>query len=65
MNNEDIKLNILEIKDNEKIEYVYQSKLDDRKNKVNLSLLEKKHYVYAKKFSLLNYSSESESESSS
>ena len=64
---EDIKLNILEIKHNEEIDYVYESKLDDRKNKVNLLLLEKKHYIFVKNlFSILNYlSSESESESKS
>ena len=63
--NEDINLNILEIKDNEEIDHVYESKLDDRKNKVNLLLLEKKHYVFVKNlFSILNYSS-SESKSKS
>ena len=66
IDNEDIKLNILGIKNNEKIDYVYKSKLGDRKNKVNLILLEKRHYLYVKiLFSPLNYSSESESESTS
>ena len=68
IDNEDINLNILKIKGDEKeIDYIYKSNFDDRKNKVNLLLLENKHYTHVKKLdSLLNYSSsESESESKS
>ena len=41
-----------------KIYYIYRSELGDRKNEVNLLLLEKEHYVYVQNiFSILNYSS--------
>ena len=68
IDNEDINLNILKIKGDEKeTDYIYKSNFDDRKNKVNLLLLENKHYTHVKNLdSLLNYSSsESESESKS
>ena len=62
INNEGINLNILTIKDNEETHYIYESNEIDRKNKVNLLLLENKHYISVKNLdSLLNYSS-SESE---
>ena len=65
-NNENIKLNVLELNDNQIFDYVYRSRLDNRKNKVNLLLLEKKHYIYIKKLvNILNYSPKSESESES
>ena len=66
-NNEDIKLNVLELDDNEKIYCIYKSDSDDRQNTVNILLLEKNHYVYVKNlFGIMHHSSsESESESGS
>ena len=49
-NNENIKLNVLEIDDNEKIYYIYESNYDDRQNTVNVLLLEKKTLVICYKF---------------
>ena len=40
-NNEDIKLNVLEMNDKEMFEYIYKCSLD-RKNEVNVLLLQKK-----------------------
>ena len=49
INNNSIALNILQINDQEEINYLYKSKLSDtRKNKVNLLLLENKHYTSVK-----------------
>ena len=42
-NNKDMKLNVLELNDNQVYDYVYRSKHDKRKNEVNLLLLKKKH----------------------
>ena len=64
-NNEDITLNVLEIDDNEKVYCTYKSSLFDRKNKVNLLLLEKSIMYMFYLFSMMNYSSDiSESNSS-
>ena len=68
IDNKEFNLNILEIKDGEEeIDYIYKSQFElDRKYKVNLLLLENKHYTCIKSLdSLLIYSSESESESKS
>ena len=63
ISNEDVRLNILEIKSDEKeTDYIYESNFDDRKNKVNLLLLEKRHYVFVKDLDSLFHDSSSESE---
>ena len=68
IDNKEVNLNILAIKGDEKeIDYIYKSQFEpNRKYKLNLLLLEKKHYTCVKDLdSLLVYSSESESESKS
>ena len=68
IDNKDVNLNVLAIKgDKEETDYIYQSQFHlDRKHKINLLLLENKHFVCIKDLDfLLNYSSESESESKS
>ena len=56
-NNKDMKLNVLELNDNQIYDYVYRSKHDKRKNEVNILLLQKKHYIYIKNLiCILNYS---------
>ena len=47
-NNENICLNILKESENQRFTYIYKSSLTERKNKVYLILLEKKHYIYLK-----------------
>ena len=68
IDNKEVNLNILAIKGDEKeIDHIYKSQFEpDRKYKVNLLLLENKHYTCIKDLdSLLVYSSEPESESKS
>ena len=56
-NNKHMKLNVLELNNNQIYDYVYRSKHDKRTNEVNLLLLEKKHYVYIKNLvGILTYS---------
>ena len=55
INSENVNLNILAIKGDEKeIDYIYKSQFKpDRKDKANLLLLENKHYTYVKNLDLL------------
>ena len=46
-NSNNIALNVFEIDDEKKVRYIYHSTLNERKDKINLILLEKKH-VYLK-----------------
>ena len=65
-NNENISLNILEMNENKRFNYL--STLIDRKDKVNLILFEKKHYVYLKNvfgISLAKIFSDNDSDSNS
>ena len=49
INNSSVALNILQMNDQEEIDYLYESKFNNtRRNIVNLLLLENKHYVAVK-----------------
>ena len=66
IDNEDVNLNILAIKDDEEIDHIYKSQFKpDRKDKSDLLLLESKHYTCVKNLDLLLAYSSSESESES
>ena len=49
VNNSSTALNILRMNDQQRIDYLYESKFNStRRNRVNLLLLENKHYVRVK-----------------